>query len=423
MLNRLRPMVILTRLTAESMGFALQSVRTNKLRTLLSLFGITIGIFSIISVFTVVDSLEISVHNSLNQLGSNTIYVQKWPWNAAGEYPWWKYMNRPEPNQRDLDEIRRRSQLADASCLQTSISRRVEHGSTSVNYTSILGVSDDCDRIQSFDIAQGRYFTNFEATSSHRIAIIGHQIAQQLFGENASPVGEIIKIDGHKFSVVGVFSKEGNNLMDESNDERVVIPMGAFGQIVDIERYTSPFICVKPHEGVGSEELIDELRGILRSFHRINPADDDNFSLNVVSMFESELNAIFSTITLAGGVIAFFSILVGGFGIANIMFVSVKERTNEIGIQKALGAKRYIILTQFLFESMLLSTMGGIIGLLLIFILTLALGAADLEFEIILTASNIAKGMFISIIIGIIAGFIPAWQASKLSPLTAINTM
>ena len=154
-------MVILTRLTTESMGFALQSVRTNKLRTLLSLFGITIGIFSIISVFTVVDSLEISVHNSLNQLGSNTIYVQKWPWNAAGEYPWWKYMNRPEPNQRDLDEIRRRSQLADASCLQTSISRRVEHGSTSVNYTSILGVSDDCDRIQSFDIAQGRYFTNF----------------------------------------------------------------------------------------------------------------------------------------------------------------------------------------------------------------------------------------------------------------------
>ncbi|MBQ9469438.1 MAG: ABC transporter permease [Bacteroidales bacterium] len=421
MKRRLRSAMILLRLTSESVGFALWSIRANKLRTFLSLFGITIGIFAIISVFTVVDSLERNVRNSLNSLGSNSIYIQKWPWGMGAEvYPWWKYMNRPVPSLRDLDEVRARSLLMEAACLEVAVYRQVEFQSNSARIM-LTGVSSDYDRIRTFDIERGRFFTPLELGSARSIAVLGNKIADELFGRT-EPVGRTIKIGGHKFTVMGIFSKEGTSVVaNESLDEQVVVPVGAFSQLVNL-RWASPSIIVQGRPDIPLPELVDELRGIMRSFHRIHPADDDDFSLNQVSMLQSSLDSIFTTIALAGGIIAFFSILVGGFGIANIMFVSVKERTGQIGIQKALGAKRHIILTQFLFESVLLSVLGGIIGLIVIFLLTVLLGHALDDFEITLSAGNIVRGLLISITIGVASGLLPAQRASRLSPLAAINS-
>ena len=415
-----KPIIILIKVARESMQFAYHSISVNKLRTFLSLFGITIGIFAIISVFTILDSLEKNVRDSIESLGDNVVYVQKWPWGGNGDYPWWKYMNRPQPNLKDLAEIRRRSNLSNASVFCIYFRKSVRYMRNESTDALIQGVSDDYDRIKVFDIEQGRYFSSFEIGSGRSVTILGNKISSDLF-QGADPIGKFVKIAGRKLMVVGVFKKEGKSAIGEnSHDELAIIPVGLANTIVDID-HSGPMIMVKANQGVSTDDLNDELRGILRSFHKIKPLDEENFSLNQISFIKQSIDSIFKIIDLAGGIIAFFSILVGGFGIANIMFVSVKERTSIIGIQKALGAKRYFILIQFLYESVLLAVAGGIVGLLLIFIGTIIINATT-DFTISLTAANIIRGVLISAVIGIVSGFVPAWVASRLSPVEAINS-
>jgi len=415
-----KPIIILIKVARESMQFAYHSISVNKLRTFLSLFGITIGIFAIISVFTILDSLEKSVRDSIQSLGDNVVYVQKWPWGGNGEYPWWKYMNRPQPNLKDLAEIRRRSNLSNSSTFCIYFHKPVKYIRNENYETLIQGVSDDYDRIKVFEIQQGRYFSSFEINSGRSVTILGNKLASDLF-QGVDPIGKYVKIAGRKVMVVGVFKKEGKNALGEnSHDEIALIPVGFANTIVDIRR-SGPMIMVKANQGVSTDDLNDELRGILRSFHKIKPLDEEDFALNQISFITKSIDSIFKVIDLAGGIIAFFSILVGGFGIANIMFVSVKERTSIIGVQKALGAKRYFILIQFLYESVLLAVAGGIVGLLLIFIGTIIINTTT-DFTISLTAVNIIRGILISAVIGIISGFVPAWIASRLSPVEAINS-
>ncbi|KAB2867181.1 MAG: FtsX-like permease family protein, partial [Bacteroidales bacterium] len=416
----LRPFIVLIRLARESMQFAYQAITANKLRTFLSLFGITIGIFAIISVFTMVDSLEKNVRDSLQSLGKNVVYVQKWPWGGNEEYPWWKYMNRPQPTIDDMEEIRRRSNLAEAACFNVGFRQQVKYLRNDIPDVTIYGISTDYDNIRSFELAEGRFFSPFELNAGRNLTVIGHNIAKNLF-EGADPIGKTIQIGGKKLSVIGVFEKEGKSAIGEdSNDDLVIIPLEIAKSMVDFRR-NGPWIMVKAKPNVDVADLMDELRGILRSYHRLKPLDDDNFALNQISLMKDSLDAIFGSINFAGGFIAFFSIIVGGFGIANIMFVSVKERTSQIGIQKALGAKRYFILIQFLYESVLLAVLGGAIGLLLIFVGTMLINNFT-DFSIYLTIPNIIRGILISAIIGIASGFVPAWIASRLSPVEAINT-
>lgn len=416
----LRPFIVLIRLARESMQFAYQTITANKLRTFLSLFGITIGIFAIISVFTMVDSLEKNVRDSLQSLGKNVVYVQKWPWGGNEEYPWWKYMNRPQPTIDDMEEIRRRSNLAEAACFNVGFRQQVKYLRNDIPDVTIYGISTDYDNIRSFELAEGRFFSPFELNAGRNLTVIGHNIAKNLF-EGADPIGKTIQIGGKKLSVIGVFEKEGKSAIGEdSNDDLVIIPLEIAKSMVDFRR-NGPWIMVKAKPNVDVADLMDELRGILRSYHRLKPLDDDNFALNQISLMKDSLDAIFGSINFAGGFIAFFSIIVGGFGIANIMFVSVKERTSQIGIQKALGAKRYFILIQFLYESVLLAVLGGAIGLLLIFVGTMLINNFT-DFSIYLTIPNIIRGILISAIIGIASGFVPAWIASRLSPVEAINT-
>lgn len=419
-MKALRPFIILLKLARESMQFAYQSVKANKLRTFLSLFGITIGIFAIISVFTMIDSLEKNVRDSLQALGKKVVYVQKWPWGGNEEYPWWKYLNRPGPTLSDLEEIRRKSLLTDAACFNVAYNKQLKYNGNNIPDATIYGISTDFDKIRTFDLSEGRFFNQFEINSGRPYAIIGSDIAKDLF-QGANPLDKTIKIGGQKVTVIGVFAKEGKSAIGENSlDNMVIIPLNLARTMVDL-RNSGPWIMVKAKDDTSVEDLIDELRGILRAHHRLKPLDEDDFALNQIDLLKDSLDSIFASINFAGGFIAFFSIIVGGFGIANIMFVSVKERTSQIGVQKALGAKRYFILIQFLYEAVLLAVAGGVIGLLLIFIGTLAV-THGLDFNVSLTLSNIIRGLLISAVIGIVSGFVPAWVASRLSPVEAINT-
>lgn len=411
--------MIFIRLIKESLIMAYNSLVTNKLRTLLSLLGITIGIFAIISVFTVIDSLESSIRNSIESLGDNVVYVQKWPWAFDRNYPWWKYINRPVPTIKELDQIKSRSNKIKEAAFIASTNGNVQFLDHQLDNISVMCASHNYDKIWNFEIPQGRYFSSFESEVGKNSTIIGAGVAQELFG-TINPLGKSIKLKGNKLKVVGVFKKEGASI-GQSMDKVVLIPINFANRIYDLRTdRMNPFIMVKAATNVSTEELMDELRGIMRSIRKLKPLADDNFALNRASIIIRQFESVFGILNLAGAVIGGFSILVGAFGIANIMFVSVRERTNIIGIQKALGAKNYFILNQFLAESVILALIGGIIGLILIYI-GLQIANQKIEMEFTLSMANILRGLTISATVGVVAGFIPAWIASRLNPVEAIQ--
>jgi putative ABC transport system permease protein len=404
----------------ESLLFAINSLILNKLRTFLSLLGITIGIFAIISVFTVIDSLENSIRNSIATLGDNVVYVEKFSWGGGGgDYPWWKYVKRPVAKLHESEEIMKRSTLAKAAAFMIFTQKTVQYKENYANDIEIDGAEHSYQDIRSFELTNGRYFTLFESMSGKNKAIMGSEIAKKLFREE-NPVGKIIKIQGRKIVVVGTFKKEGSDLFGMNMDNKILIPINYAKTMIDIRNdRLQPTILVKAKDGITADELIDELTGIMRSIRRLKPIEDDNFALNQTSLISQAFDKLFVILDVAGLIIGGFSILVGGFGIANIMFVSVKEQTKLIGIQKALGAKSYFILLQFLYESIILALIGGLVGLLLIFILTSIVSAtADMDFS--MSAWNVSMGVIISVTIGVISGIVPAYNAAKLNPVEAI---
>lgn len=408
-------------LIGESISFATGSLLANKLRTFLSLLGITIGIFAIIIVFTIVDSLEQNLRKSVQSLGDDVVFVQKWPWTFGPDYPWWKYMNRPVPDYPELNQILEKCDGAQSAAFLVSSRITIKYKSSSIERVTINCASHQYDRVKNFEIADGRYFTDIESSSGRPVAVIGDVLAKALF-PNQSPIGEMVKLNGAKVMVIGVFKKEGESILGGSVDTEVLVPINYARTLVDIKNEDlDPQILVRAKPGISNDDLIDELTGLMRSIRKLHPLSDDNFALNQTSLISTQFDSLFGVVGMIGWVIGGFSILVGGFGIANIMFVSVKERTNIIGIQKSLGAKNYFILSQFLFEAVFLSLIGGTIGLLLVFLLTLAAGDS-IGMEIVLTRSNVILGFTISILIGVVSGFVPAYGASQLDPVEAIRS-
>lgn len=405
----------------ESILFALQALGANKLRTFLSLLGITIGIFAIITVFTVVDSLEQNLRKSVKSLGDDVVFIQKWPWDFDSNYPWWKYMNRPVPEYNELDEIVNRCDGAQAAAFVISSSITLKYKSNSIENVNITCASHEYDKVKNFEISEGRYFTDIESAAGRPVAIIGDALAQGLF-PNQSPLGEMVKINGAKAVVIGVFKKEGESILGGTSDNEVLVPINYARNLIDIrDEDLDPQIRVRAKPGINNDELISELTGLMRSIRKTKPRTENDFALNQTSLISNQFDSLFDIVGVAGWIIGGFSILVGGFGIANIMFVSVKERTNIIGIQKSLGAKNYFILLQFLFESVFLSLLGGMIGLFIVFIITLLAGDS-FGMEISLSQSNIILGLTISILIGVVSGFVPAYGASQLDPVEAIRS-
>ncbi|MBC8003995.1 MAG: ABC transporter permease [Verrucomicrobia bacterium] len=417
--------MLIIRLILESFSFAFGSLRGNKLRTFLSLLGITIGIFAIISVFTVIDSLEKYIRNSLNSLGSDMVYIQKWPWTppeGESEYPWWKYLNRPVPTMEEGEDLARRSKNIQDAVYFFGFNRTVQYENSKAENTEVLATTHGLINNWNLEIENGRYFTESESNSGANIAILGSEIASKLF-DNVNPVGKTIKFQGYRFLVVGVYTKKGTDMFGTSMDKRIHIPVVYAMNMVDVrDKDQGQTINVKAKPDADHDEFVAEIEGIMRSLHRLKPMEENDFAINEVSVVSKQFDTFFKVFNFAGWIIGGFSILVGGFGIANIMFVSVKERTKIIGIQKALGAKRYFILLQFIFEAVVLSMVGGILGLFLIFIVTTIFSyVADMS--IAMTVANIVLGLTISGVIGVLAGFIPAMSAARLDPVDAMNSV
>lgn len=416
-------MVLFLRLVFESFRFALQSLKANLLRTILSLLGVTIGIFAIITVFTVVDSLEKSVKESLSFLGDKVIYIEKWPFEFQPGDPWWDFLKRPVVEMDEFELLQKRLQNSSAMSffvVRGSIVAKYENSST--DDASLLGVTYEQNKVSDIRIETGRYFTQREIDAGVNAVIIGSKIKEQLFGNRAA-LGKTIKISNRKFHIIGIMEKQGENILDApSNDTNIFIPVSSFAKLYKIKgaRGTMPRIAVKGFEDdIGLIELENEIRGNMRIIRGLRPKEKDNFALNRPEMLANIVSSVFDVIGIGGWIIGGFSILVGGFGIANIMFVSVKERTNLIGIQKSLGAKNFFILFQFLFEALFLSIIGGGAGLLIVYLITfLPTGSLDL----ILSFKNIVLGLGVAGIVGIFSGIFPAIVAARMDPVIAIRS-
>ena len=406
----------------SSLGMALSELRVNKLRTFLSLLGITIGIFCIIAVLTVTDSMESSIRKDLKSMGTNVIYLQKWPWDGDGD--WWKYINRPEPQYSEMKLIKDKVASADAvTYLFSSSGRKIEYGIDYMENVELLAVTMDLEKMQSVDIAMGRYFSPSELVTGSNAIVLGANVWEGLFFTPEAALGKVVRFAGRNCKVVGVLKKKGDSMLGGVfGDNTILMPYLFARTIIDERRYADPFYMIRAKEGVAVGQLKDDLTGAMRAIHRLKPGQDNDFALNEITTAQDELESIFGVINLGGWVIAGFALIVGGFGIANIMFVTVKERTNIIGLKKAIGARPGIILLEFLFEAVMLCMIGGGLGLLMVY------GSAKLAqnmfsgFEIALSTGNIILGLSISAIVGVLAGFIPAFSASRLNPVVAIRS-
>ncbi len=412
---------IYIRLLNEGFFFAINALRVNRLRTFLSLLGITIGIFAIISVFTLVDSMERSVRSSFASLGEDTIMIERMPWGPEPgdtEYAWWKYIQRPNVTFEEAEAMGRRMSTTEHVTFFSGANRTVEYGNTVVENATAIGVSEGFENFITVNVERGRSFTAAEIDGNYRVCLLGHEVAERLFG-NEDGTGRSIKVGGFKCTVIGILKKEGQSLVGNGADEWAILPVGFSRSILNVDVGKTQ-IALKPKPGVDSEAMANEALVTMRNIRRLRLNQDKNFAMNKSSMLSSSLDDLFGFLSLAGLIIGGFSILVGGFSIANIMFVSVKERTNIIGIQKALGAKRSFILFQFLIESVILCLIGGCIGLAIIWLLTLAVGDAS-SFQLTLTLKNILIGLGFSIGIGLISGIVPASLAAKMEAVDAMR--
>lgn len=414
-------MLVYLRLLKESFGFAMNALRNNKLRTLLSLLGVTIGIFSIIAVLAAVDSLDRKIKKDLSSLDKNTIYLMRFSFGPS-EIPQWKREQFPDVKYDEYEYLKSSVNDLDQMAFQFFVNREsMKFESESVSDVNIVPVSHEFIEIQGLEFEKGRFYNEAESNSGAAVIVLGYEIAKGLFGES-EPIGKNIRLYGQRFTVIGMLKKQGAGMFGDSNDTSVFLPVNFLRRLYgDNNDAMTPVILIKPQKGIDMDAFKAEIAQKLRNYRGMKTDEIDNFFINVLSGFTDLIDGIVGQMNLVGWVISGFSLLVGGFGIANIMFVSVKERTNLIGIQKSLGAKNRFILFQFLFEAIILSVIGGIIGLFLVWIISVVLTKV-LDFEFVLGMGNILLGTGLAAIIGLISGILPAITASKLDPVEAIRT-
>ncbi|MFD1000431.1 ABC transporter permease [Ohtaekwangia kribbensis] len=410
----------------ESFRFAWRALKSNILRTVLSLLGVTIGIFAIIAVLTLVDSLEKNIKDSLNFIGTNVIYVDKWPWLADndGEYRWWDFWRRPNSSYNEYKFLQENLKYSSSIAIYADRGRMtVKRDNNSISDVRLVGGSEGYDNIFTVNIERGRYLTTDEIAGGRDVVIIGFEVAKTLF-PNDDPIGKVVKIKNRKFTVIGTVKKEGQSFMGTpSNDYVSIVPYATFRKLYQTgsgrwDEMESSIGIRGLESDIGLVELENEVRGIMRTRRGLRPADKDNFAVNRPEALANIIGNLFDVVGIAGWIIGGFSILVGGFGIANIMFVSVKERTSVIGLQKSLGAKNYFILFQFLFEAIFLSLIGGLAGLFLVYLITfIPMGSLIVT----LTFKNIVLGLTVSTVIGLVSGIVPAALAARLDPVIAIR--
>jgi putative ABC transport system permease protein len=401
---------------------AVEEFRSNKLRTFLSLLGVSFGIFCIISVLSVVGSLEYAINSDIKSLGSNTIYIDKWEYSGGADYPWWKFVNRPQIKSSEAEIIRQKVPGAKNIAFQSDLNDKVEYENTVLKNVHYLGVSEQFFNIQPLEIIEGRPLQSRDYEQVTNSVMMGSLVAEQLFGKPENSIGKEIKLKNDKLAVVvGLLKKQGKSIMEMYDFDNSIIITNLLLTQMAPERESSPKIIVQGKEKVSTEMLKDELTGAMRSLRKLKPSQEDNFTLNSIDSFSEFIGEISKNVNIGGWAIAALSLIVGMFGVANIMFVTVRERTPQIGLKKALGAKRITILTEFLLESAFLCILGGMIGLVLVFILT-QIATAISGFPLFISLNIMLLAIGICILVGVLAGIIPASIASKMDPVVAIRS-
>ena len=406
-----------------SLKMALQEFRSNKLRTFLSLLGITFGIFCIISVLSTISSMEGAIQRDIKALGSNTVYIDKWDYSGGGgDYPWWKYINRPDPKYDEMKALKLKVPSASNVAFNINTQDKIEYEDDQLTNVNYYGVSEDFVKIQPVEIMIGRYLQQSDYDYETNSIVIGYLVAEKMFGKPENAYGKVIKLRGGRPGiVVGVIKKQGTSIIGGWDyDNSMLMSRGFMKQLI-LEKYANPVIMVQGKEDVPMAALKDELTGAMRSLRKLKPTADDDFSLNDIDSFSTFIKGIFGNINKGGWAIAALSLIVGMFGVANIMFVTVRERTSQIGLKKAIGAKRGTILTEFLLESAFLCIIGGIFGLILVFALTLILSGA-LGFAVVISPQILGLAIGICMLVGIVAGIIPASIAARMDPVVAIRS-
>ena len=408
----------------NSFKMALQELRVNKLRTFLSLFGITIGIFCIIGVLATIDSLQTKIKSDLSSFGNNTIYIDKWNYGGGGgegDYPWWKYIKRPSMKVSEMETIQKKSYLASNIAFFVSSQQPFSYEENVLKGVLLYGITNDFNKIQAFNIAYGRYFKDTDFERGVPFGVIGYEVASELFGKPEKALGKTVSYRGRRLAVIGIIEKQGSSMLGGFDyDKSCIVTYNYFASVFNPDN-SSPYIMVQAKPGVPSKALQDELNGVMRQLRKLSPTQEDNFTCNDVAQFKDQIESVFGSINSGGWAIAGLSLIVGAFGVANIMFVTVRERTSQIGLKKAIGARSSTILYEFLLESAFLCIIGGLVGLFLVLILALALSTV-LPFAITIAPSIIVLALSICIILGVIAGIIPASIASKMNPVDAIRT-
>lgn len=406
----------------SSLNLTWQEFRSHKVRTLLSLSGVAFGIFCIISVLAAVNSLEYAIQKDIKALGSNTVYIDKWEYADGGnDYPWWKYVKRPDPAYDEMAMLKKKVPAAANVAFNISTTNSLEVGDNSLSGVNYYGITEDFANIQPIEVQVGRYLQQSDFDYGANVFVIGYEVATNLFGNPEKAVGQLVKMkEGKRGLVIGLIKKQGKSIIGGwEYDNSILMPLGFMRQMVR-EKNSNPVIMVQGKETVPMAQLKDELAGAMRSIRKLKPTQENDFSLNDIDAFSSAVSEVFGSVNVGGWAIAALSLVVGMFGVANIMFVTVRERTPQIGLKKAIGAKSSTILTEFLLESAFLCIMGGLLGLSGVFILTLISSA--LGFSIFIAPGILLLAVTICIIVGVLAGIIPASIAARMNPVEAIRS-
>ncbi len=398
-------------LFVENFKISLSAVFANKTRSILTALGIIIGILSVTLMGTLISGLDKSFESSMSWLGKDILYVSRYEWFSDME--WWEVRNRPRMLPEYVNKIKEKSQyaLAVAPVMQRGASLSFEDKSTR---TEIFGTNEEYMETISTNIATGRFFTKNEDRSGSRVTVIGEGIREAFFGDK-DPVGKYIKIDDIKFRVIGVLEKQGKFLGLFSVDKQAILPFGAYKRIFSKRGWMRLSVKV-PDDKL--EDGLDEIISVMRHIRGLKPNENNDFAINQTKAFEKQYKALKIAIGGTGIFITLLSLVVGGIGIMNIMFVSVKERTREIGVRKAIGATKGMIMGQFLMEAVTICLFAGSVGILLAYIFSFFINKF-FPSELPIFLSLVA--MFMSIVVGVISGFIPSYRASKLDPIDSLR--
>ena len=414
----------LLEILGSSLSLTWQEFRSHKVRTLLSLSGVAFGIFCIIGVLATVDSMEYAVQKDIKALGSNTVYIDKWEYADGGnDYPWWKYVKRPTPKKEEMHLLKEKVSAASNVAMNISVGgASVEIEDNVVSGLNYYGITEEFINIQPVETELGRYLQQSDFDFATNSLVMGYVVAENLFGKPEKAIGQTVTMkNGKRGIVVGLIKKQGKSIIGGWEYDNSILMAYDFLRTIVREENANPVIMVQGKETVPMAQLKDELEGAMRSIRKIRPTQENDFSLNDIDAFSEFASNLFGGINKGGWAIAALSLVVGMFGVANIMFVTVRERTSQIGLKKAIGAKKRMILTEFLLESSFLCIMGGLLGLAGVFVITLIFGAL-LDMTIFISPNILVLAITICVVVGVAAGIIPASIAARMDPVVAIRS-